>query len=64
MELKFGNHRSKDLQNDWNEYWEGNFVFEVLSELEKNEKENINYDVELNILQDMLIEELNINNTY
>ena len=64
MELKFGNHRNRELQKDWNEYGEGNFVFEVLSELKKSEKENRNYNAELKTLQDMVIEELNIENTY
>jgi hypothetical protein len=64
MELKFGNHRNKDLQNDWNQYGEDIFVFEVLSELKKNEEENMNYNKELKTLQDMVIEELNIENTY
>lgn len=64
IELKFGNHRNKDFQNDWNEYGEENFVFEVLSELKKNENENINYNKELKTLQDMVIEEVNIENLY
>ena len=49
MELKFGNHRNKNFQKDWNEYGEDNFVFDVLSELKKSEEENTNYNKELNI---------------
>ena len=64
MELKFGNHRNRNFQKDWNEYGEENFVFDVLSELKKSEEENINYNKELKILQDMVIEELNIENIY
>jgi len=64
MELKFGNHRSRNFQKDWNEYGEKSFVFEVLSELKENEEENINYVNELKTLQDMVIEELNIENVY
>ena len=64
MELKFGNHRNKDLQNDWNKYGADNFGFEVLSELKKNEEENMNYNKELKTLQDMIIEEMNIENMY
>ena len=60
MELKFGNHRNRALQKDWNEKGEDNFVFEVLSELESKDDENINYQKELQILQNMVIEELNI----
>lgn len=64
MELKFGSHRNRNLQKDWNEYGEGNFVFDVLSELKNSEEENINYNKELKTLQDMVIEELNIENRY
>ena len=64
MELKFGNHRNRNFQKDWNEYGEENFVFDVLSELKKSEEGNINYNKELKILQDMVIEELNIENIY
>jgi len=60
IELKFGNHRNRSLQKDWNEYGEESFVFEVLSELKKREEENINYNKELKTLQDIVIEELNI----
>ena len=64
MELKFGNHRNKNFQKDWNEYGEDDFVFDVLSELKKSEEENTNYNKELKTLQDMVIEELNIENIY
>ena len=64
MELKFGNHRNRNFQKEWNEYGEENFVFEVLSELIKSEEENINYAKELKTLQDMVIEELNVENIY
>lgn len=64
MELKFGNHRNKSLQKDWNEYGEANFVFEVLSELKKKDEENINYQKELQILQEFVLEEFNIKNMY
>ena len=47
MELKFGNHRNRTFQKEWNEYGEENFVFEALSELIKSEEENINYNKEL-----------------
>jgi len=64
MELKFGNHRNKDLQKDWNTYGEQSFVFEVLSELKKSEKEDVNYRKELEALQEMVMEELQIENSY
>lgn len=62
MELKFGNHKNVSLQKDWNVYGEASFVFEVLSELKKNEEENINYNKELKTLQSLVMEELDILN--
>lgn len=64
MELKFGNHRNRSLQKEWNEYGEENFVFEVLSELKSKEEENMNYNKELKTLQNLVIEELNIEKIY
>jgi len=64
MELKFGNHRNRSFQKDWNEYGEENFVFDVLSELKSRDEENINYNKELKTLQDMVTEELNIESIY
>ena len=59
IELKFGNHRNRSFQKDWNEYGEENFVFSVLSELKIREEENVNYNKELKTLHDMVIEALN-----
>ena len=64
MELKFGNHRNKDLQTDWNIHGEGSFTFEVLSELKMEEGENTDYNSELNTLQDIVVQELDISNLY
>ncbi|WP_271766247.1 GIY-YIG nuclease family protein [Aquimarina algiphila] len=64
MELKFGNHRNRTFQKDWDDYGENNFVFEVLSELKENDEGNMNYNKELKTLENMVIEELNIENRY
>ena len=65
MELKFGNHRNKDFQKDWNQYGAENFVFEVLAELKNDEGENnIDYNLELKTLQEMVLQELEIKNLY
>ena len=64
MELKFGNHRNRTFQKDWNDYGENNFYFEVLSELKNNEEENVNYNKELKTLENIMIEELNIESRY
>jgi len=44
IELKFGKHRNRNLQKDWGEFGEENFVFEVLSELKVSEEEDSNYN--------------------
>ncbi|MEP1152121.1 MAG: GIY-YIG nuclease family protein [Balneola sp.] len=64
MELKFGSHKSKSLQKDWNEFGEGNFIFEVLSELERKDEENIDYNKELETLQELILEELSKDRLY
>ena len=63
-ELRFGSHRNRDLQEDWNQYGEDQFRFEILSELKKTEDEHVNYNKELTTLQQLVIEELQINNLY
>ncbi len=61
-ELRFGSHRNKRLQKDWNEFGEENFVFSILSELEIKEDDNLNLNDELKLLQQMIEEELAIQN--
>lgn len=59
-ELRFGNHKSRGLQNDWDEKGEDNFVFEILSELKQDDKKKVDYSKELKLLQQMIIDEMNI----
>lgn len=60
MELRFGNHKKSELQKDWNEKGEDNFVFEILSELKQDDEKTVNYPKELKLLQQMIVEEMNI----
>jgi len=60
MELRFGSHKNRNLQKDWNEMGAENFVFEVVSKLKQEDKENVNYNKELKALQQMVIEEMNL----
>jgi dihydroneopterin aldolase len=64
MELRFGNHRNRILQNDWNIHGEEHFVFKVLAELKNEEKDTFNYNKELKTLQAMVVEEFEIKNLY
>lgn len=57
-ELKFGNSKITELQNDWNKFGEDNFVFEVLSELEHKSDDGIDYNAELLLLEEMIIADL------
>jgi spore coat protein CotH len=59
-ELRFGNHKNRELQKDWNEKGEDNFVFEVLSELKHDDSIEANYPKELKLLQQMIIDKMNI----
>ena len=58
MELRYGNHRNSELQSDWKNLGEDNFVFEILSDLEQKDDGGINYSKELSLLEEMLIDEL------
>lgn len=62
MELKFGNHRNRELQREWNENGEENFIFEVLSELNFDEDKKIDFHKELKMLQEMIIEDMGLTN--
>ncbi|HKI46095.1 MAG TPA: GIY-YIG nuclease family protein [Balneolales bacterium] len=58
LQLSVGNHPNKELQNDWNKFGEEAFKFEVIEELEHNDKEIVDYNNEVALLEEMLIEEL------
>lgn len=59
-ELRFGSHRNKALQEDWNKNGEKGFSFEILSELKRENEEGINDQKELRELMEIIIEDLNI----
>ena len=58
FQLKNGLHSNKDMQKDFIEVGEGNFIFEVLDLLKPNEDANYDYNDELNILEVMWLEKL------
>ena len=57
-ELKFNGHRNKQLQEEWNSFGEENFVYEILSEIEQKDGDNLDYNKEAKKLEEMFIEEL------
>lgn len=59
-ELRFGSHRNRALQNDWNELGEAQFSFSILSELDLNKDDNADPKKEVTALMLMIEEELGI----
>lgn len=57
-ELNFGSHRNRALQQDWKEFGEDGFVFEVLSELKQEDDGLQDVPKELKQLESMFFEEL------
>jgi hypothetical protein len=58
VELKFGGHRNKILQEEWTNFGEENFRFEILYEIEQKEGDKLDYNKEAKKLEEMFIEEL------
>jgi len=58
VELKFDGHRNKKLQDEWKEFGEENFAFEILYEIEQKDGSNIDYTREAKKLEEMFIDEL------
>ncbi len=56
FQLKTGVHPNKILQADWNEVGAENFAFEVLEEI--SPRENLDYQSELEFLEDLWLEKL------
>lgn len=58
LELQFGGHRNAELQKEWKEFGEDNFVFEILAEIEQKEDSTLDINKELKLLEQMYVEEL------
>ena len=57
-ELKFGSHRNRELQEEWNSFGESSFQFEVLDELNHKEDSEESYIEELHVLKEMWMRKL------
>lgn len=57
FELNMGSHRNKALQNDWKEYGEEAFVFEVLESFEEGE-DAAKVSKELNVLKEKWMQQI------
>lgn len=58
FQLKNGSHVIKNMQNDYNQYGEENFIFEILDILKPNDDLKYDYTEDLEILEKMWLEKL------
>lgn len=56
--LKIQSHRNKVLQQEWNEYGEDHFVFEILETVTAKDDPNFNLSDELTLLEMIWLEKL------
>lgn len=58
FQLNAGSHANIELQTDWIEFGEENFVYEILSEIKQDDTTSINYRREVKALAEMFIQKL------
>jgi len=58
FQLNLGSHMNEELQKDYAELGEANFLFEVLDYLEPKEDSSYDYTEDLEVLKEMWIEKL------
>lgn len=58
FQLNLGSHTHEELQKDYTQVGETNFLFEVLDYLEPKEDKNYDYTEDLEVLKEMWIEKL------
>jgi len=56
--LKFGSHRDRELQEEWNLFGESSFQFEVLDKLDHKENSQASPNEELQVLKEMWMRKL------
>jgi group I intron endonuclease len=57
LELNMGSHRNSALQQEWKEYGEDNFRFDILSELKREEDARVDYGKEVKQLEQLVLAE-------
>jgi hypothetical protein len=57
-ELKFGKHRNRELQEEWNKLGESAFLFEVVDVLEQKEEFKADHAEELRTLTEIWVQKL------
>jgi hypothetical protein len=58
FQLNAGLHPNAGLQNDWQEFGVGCFVYEILSEIKQDDTKTMDYKKEAKQLEEMYLEEL------
>lgn len=58
FELMVGSHRNKVLQQEWNDYGQDKFIFEILEIVNVKDEANFKVDEELKLLEEIWLEEL------
>lgn len=58
FQLEMNGHKSKGLQQDWNEQGAENFVFEVLEELKESDDSAADNQKDVALLEEMVVEKL------
>jgi hypothetical protein len=61
-QLRFGSHRNADLQRDWNELGQENFVFEILGEINDEGLTARKKEQELTTLKELWVEKIKKSN--
>jgi len=59
-ELRFGSHRNKKLQADWNQYGEDKFKVKIVSKLKVKEDELYDLTTEVAMLLELVLEKMNL----
>lgn len=57
--LKIGSHKNKALLEDWKQYGEEQFAFEILEVVDVKDDPNFNLKDELTLLEEIWLEKLN-----
>lgn len=58
VQLNFGSHPNEELQKDWKEMGESNFVFEIIDTIDQEKEEIRDLGKEVKLLEAMYIGEL------
>jgi hypothetical protein len=64
FQLDLNGHPNKELQKEWNELGESQFVFEVIEEMKQSDSEMVNPTEEVKLLEQLCLEGAEGSNRY